>query len=195
MTPTPAQLADEIEALAKEAFGGDWTVCVEEFGPHKGAVYIHAHDVDADEDGLARDYGRRICDMADNEDDEANAAFIAFCHQHKRAIVSALREASALKEEVEKLRAQDWQPIETAPKTDPVNMRALPFLGWCPDKTAPLGGDIRVVWWEPLMQRADETSPRARWYGDRDMEERPTHWRPLPAPPSDAALGDRKSVV
>jgi len=79
-----------------------------------------------------------------------------------------------------------WRTIESAPKTDPVNMRALPFLGWCPDKTAPLGGDIRVIWWEPVMQRADETSPRARWYGDRDVEERPTHWRPLPAPPAQA---------
>ncbi len=77
-----------------------------------------------------------------------------------------------------------WMPIETAPKTDATTMRAIPFLGWCLDRTSPIGGDIRVIWWEPTMQRADETQPRARWYGDRDMEEHPILWRPLPAPPA-----------
>jgi hypothetical protein len=77
-----------------------------------------------------------------------------------------------------------WMSIETAPKTDATTMRAIPFLGWCLDRTSPIGGDIRVIWWEPTMQRADETQPRARWYGDRDMEEHPILWRPLPAPPA-----------
>lgn len=95
--------------------------------------------------------------------------------------------SAALSSAIPRAEADDgWRTIESAPKTDPVNMRALPFLGWCPDKTATLGGDIRVIWWEPVMQRADETSPRARWYGDRDMEEQPTHWCPLPAPPAQA---------
>lgn len=91
MSATPEQIADRLEALSKAAFGGDWTVCTEEFGPHKGAVYIHAHDVGADEDGLARDYGKRICDMADNDDDEANAELIAFIGNFARSIARTIR--------------------------------------------------------------------------------------------------------
>lgn len=76
----------------------------------------------------------------------------------------------------------DWQPIETAPKTDHT-MRALSFLGWCPDETAPDGGDIRVIWWEPVMQLEHEKQPRGRWWGDRDVEEHPILWTPSPAIP------------
>lgn len=149
MTTDTAKLADEIEALAKDAFGGDWTVCVEEFGPHKGAVYIHAHDVDADGDGLARDYGKRICDMADNEDDEANAAFIAYCHQHKRAIISALRELEAVKAREVELRAalkpfaksaeRDWD--DDAP--DDTEVWCSQGLGYSPTKSWFTVGELR----------------------------------------------------
>jgi hypothetical protein len=109
--------------------------------------------------------GRYFAAMYNGRDQDAREAL----HAASRAAIAALGDG--------------WRDIASAPKTDAANMRALPFLGWCPDRTAPLGGDIRVIWWEPIMQRADETSPRARWFGDRDMEEHPTHWRPLPPPP------------
>lgn len=65
---------------------------------------------------------------------------------------------------------EQWQPIETAPKDN------TPFLGWCPDETAPHGGDIRICWWEPKIDGGC-------WYGDRDLPERPTLWQPAPAIP------------
>ena len=92
------------------------------------------------------------------------------CMDEARAALSAMPTAG-----------DGWQDIASAPKTDPANMRALPFLGWCPDRTAPLGGDIRVIWWEPHISRDGET--KACWWGDRDMQEFPKFWRPLPPPP------------
>lgn len=73
-----------------------------------------------------------------------------------------------------KIAAPDWQPIETAPRTLNLNTETLDFLGWCPDPTAPHGGDRRIIWWEPKIKK---------WWGDRDIEEQPTHWQPLPTPP------------
>jgi hypothetical protein len=72
-----------------------------------------------------------------------------------------------------------WQPIETAPKSSKDDSKALAFLAWCPDDTAPDGGgDQRIVWWEPRMNKGD-----GLWWGDRDLEEHPTHWKPLgPSP-------------
>lgn len=69
------------------------------------------------------------------------------------------------------------RPINTAPKTRD-DLKAVPFLGWC---RADEGiGDSepcwRIVWWEPLMNNA-----AGLWWGDRDIEEFPTHWLPLPA--------------
>ena len=71
-----------------------------------------------------------------------------------------------------------WQPIESAPKTPGDFSKRHYLLGWCPDDTAPDGGDCRIVWWEPHMEGGI-------WFGDRDLKERPTHWMPLPTPPSE----------
>lgn len=70
----------------------------------------------------------------------------------------------------------EWQPIKTAPKIEKGCYRAIPFLAWCPDDTAPDGGDQRIVWWEPRIKNGC-------WWGDRDLEETPTHWKPLGARP------------
>lgn len=71
-----------------------------------------------------------------------------------------------------------WHPIETAPKTDPSTMVAVPILGYCPDE--PTTDKIRVIWWEPKLGGA------GMWYDDRDIRDivKPTHWMPLPAPPA-----------
>jgi hypothetical protein len=70
-----------------------------------------------------------------------------------------------------------WQPIETAPKTPPIGTGAssVCIFGWCPDETAPGGGDQKVVWWEPGYKK---------WWSDGDMEVRPALWQSLPAPPA-----------
>ena len=69
----------------------------------------------------------------------------------------------------------DWKPIKSAPKTVKGGY-AVEILGWCPDETARLGGDIRVIWWEPMLKGGI-------WYSDRDLAERPTRWMQLPEPP------------
>jgi hypothetical protein len=123
---------------------------------------------------------RALCLKAGNDPDLMRGDGTAnwtYYRPHTSAAVSAYLDATG----------DGWMQIETAPKTDAATMRAIPFLGWCLDGTSHIGGDIRVIWWEPTMQRADETKPRARWYGDRDMEEHPVLWRPLPAPPALAA--------
>jgi len=70
-----------------------------------------------------------------------------------------------------------WQPIKSAPKTG-ADMIALSIFGWCPDPTAPDGGDWRVCWWEPKIKGGC-------WWGDRDIPEHPTLWMPLPPPPQE----------
>lgn len=82
-----------------------------------------------------------------------------------------------------------WQPIETAPKTDPTTMIARPFLAFCPDENhGETTGDerIRIVWWEPFRDGG-----KGCWADDRDIAgvPRPTHWQPLPAPPGEADDG------
>jgi hypothetical protein len=72
----------------------------------------------------------------------------------------------------------EWHPIETAPKSSKDDYKALAFLAWCPDDTAPDGGDQRIVWWEPRMNKG-----AGCWWGDRDIIESPTHWKPLGSSP------------
>lgn len=79
-----------------------------------------------------------------------------------------------------------WQPISTAPKADKDSTQAISFIGWCPDDTAPGGGDQRVVWWEPRMKKG-----AGCWWGDRDLEETPTHWKQLGEPPALSATEQR----
>lgn len=91
-------------------------------------------------------------------------------------------------DEIERLRArvaeleaaQAWRPIESAPKTPQGATRAVEILGWCPDVTAPTGGDRRTIWWEPRLRGGS-------WYSDRDMVEQPTMWTDLAAPPKSGA--------
>ena len=73
-----------------------------------------------------------------------------------------------------------WKPIATAPKTGP-DLKAKEFLAWCPDPTAPRGGDRRICWWEPLMKDGVGC-----WWGDEDHELNPTRWTELPGVPDGA---------
>lgn len=80
--------------------------------------------------------------------------------------------------EIQRLRGQGWQPIETAPKD------RKPILGWNEQY------DILLVRWASL----EEVDPD--WDGEDDFEcwldeatgwleddLTPTHWMPLPTPP------------
>jgi hypothetical protein len=70
----------------------------------------------------------------------------------------------------------NWRPITDNPPKTGADMVAKPFLAWCPDETAPDGGDIRVIWWEPKLNKGC-------WYSDREVVEKPTHWLPMPEAP------------
>jgi hypothetical protein len=89
-----------------------------------------------------------------------------------------LREAAALL--TEQSRQQEaWQPIETAPKDEDVDVllyvpgeRALSIGHWEPEAYATPGDEdshIPEGWWGHLLWPVDGPQP--------------THWMPLPAPP------------
>lgn len=68
------------------------------------------------------------------------------------------------------MRLNDWLPIETAPKDE------RDILGWCAYTT----GDFYAesIFWG---------STTGTWVTTVEMEEAfPTHWMPLPPPPSDS---------
>lgn len=90
---------------------------------------------------------------------------------------------------------QGWLPIAEAPKSvaDGSRVAGIYLLGFIPD--ASLEDDqckIDVIWWEPLLP--NNAGKRGKWcassFGD-SVEVCPTHWQPLPAPPSS---GDGRGV-
>ena len=93
------------------------------------------------------------------------------------AIVSALRERDALQEEVERLRAQDWQPIETAPPK--YGEPSLLLCGWPEQRSVRIGernnnGAVDYYW---IYGAMGGEIASGSYIGT------PTHWMPLPAPP------------
>ena len=77
-----------------------------------------------------------------------------------------------------------WQDIATAPKssTDGRNVDGIYLLGYCPEPDAcNLQSYICIVWWEPNMKGG-----KGMWYGEGGYEVHPTHWMPLPPPPTSA---------
>lgn len=95
------------------------------------------------------------------------------------AMEAACKEVKRLRTRVAELEAaQEWSPIESAPKTPNDSAIAVELLGWCPDETSPIGGDRRTIWWEPRLRGGC-------WYSDRDLVEHPTMWTDLPAPPKE----------
>ena len=100
-------------------------------------------------------------------------AIMEGCHSDKLqlelAITKALEAAAVAPPEAA------WLPIDSAPKD------GTPFLCFHPDDVfSPVPG-IDLIWWEPSKQfwtmDGDSTVP---------FVAKPTHWRPLPAPPSTA---------
>lgn len=69
-----------------------------------------------------------------------------------------------------------WQPIETAPKDGTY------ILGWNDELLSPV-----VMFWKmgPQYQSYWATAPA-------HYVKRPTHWMPLPPPPTDAMLAQRE---
>lgn len=86
----------------------------------------------------------------------------------------------------------NWQPIETAPKSvvDGNSLKGIYLLGYCPEADMEESGlspeaCIDIIWWEPLQCGKD--GKRGVWRANafsEAVEVKPTHWMPLPEPPS-----------
>lgn len=115
MTPT---LADEIEALAKEATPGPWVVAGQSYRHavaelDHGPVFIMQDNMDLHSKPPV--WPKNICEVSEankvenfvkrtHDEQLSDAALIVALVNNLPTIVSALREVSALKEEVERLR-------------------------------------------------------------------------------------------
>ena len=93
-------------------------------------------------------------------------------------LTNALRSAIMSKEEqeilaalpVDQVKAERWQPIETAPKDGSrLLVTRAPFTGKAPYK---------IVWW------SSSTPKGWRWRLSKLVRFNPTHWMPLPEPPA-----------
>jgi hypothetical protein len=69
----------------------------------------------------------------------------------------------------------NWQPIETAPKMDGVLVLLHPSRCWSEDAEP---YDAEVGYWDDYTQSWQGAGSRAEDYTG------PTHWMPLPEPPS-----------
>jgi hypothetical protein len=103
--------------------------------------------------------------------ESAHDQAVEFCHMVERAKAEADRTAS-------RPIADEWQPIETAPKD-----------GSCVLVTGRFGGRQR-----PIPCDAWQRTPRIVWFemhrtwlgfpSGKALDGEPTHWRPLPEPPA-----------
>lgn len=88
--------------------------------------------------------------------------------EHPQAPIYWQEFANALRE-LQRLRSNAWQPIETAPRD---GTEILIFIPDCDQAVA-------------SYQYGDDED-MAGWWGDGGFHYAdPTHWQPLPAPPSD----------
>jgi hypothetical protein len=84
-------------------------------------------------------------------------------HLNKAKMMDAMGETAKLLEKAANaLEAQEWQPIETAPKT------GEKFIAYDPDECS----NMQVCWWLD-----------SEWGDDWYNEIEPTHWMPFPKPP------------
>ena len=104
--------------------------------------------------------------------------------------VSDVRYAEAYAELLRRLdTGERWQPIKTAPK-DATEVRVLMRDGTMHEKAhwaSDLSGED-----QPAFQGWFIPSPDTS--GFREIEE-PTHWRPLPAPSSEAVQGQKGKLI
>lgn len=92
--------------------------------------------------------------------------------------IAHYKRALAAEAQLERVRAETWQPIETAPK----GRSAVLLYESETEGLGPFIGYWSGVQWLPL-------TVSARW------ETRPTHWQPLPAPPEDSSTGKKMEAV
>lgn len=102
MTPptSPQALARALLEAAEKATKGEWEV---DDGNTLRPAQIVVRDIDADDRGRAVHYSTEIATMADTEDEEANAAYIALANpSNLTALVTWALETEARNAELEK---------------------------------------------------------------------------------------------
>lgn len=167
MTNPLAQDLGGVVRLLEKATPGPWTVG--RFGS------VHRPKVEGSESsvGSAIVVGGSKSSMYDGyqENCEAIAACVNFLRAHSAEIAGALRDADG------------WQPIESAPRDGTYILVCNSHGSW-------------IAKWKPVFQSGFRPSnPWASMMLNHDHIERPgrfdhpTHWRPLPAPPTqDSAM-------
>jgi hypothetical protein len=119
-------------------------------------------------------------------------------HPHAVAFVQQVAAALALELGRAQAPAPDWQPIATAPKNGIAILGFGVHVGSPPD--AQRGVQAGDYWWAIMLwdiwrtPDAGNWGVQSRWVFAKDGTptwSQPTHWMPLPAPPSTgAATGD-----
>lgn len=131
-------LADELERLGNATESGDWYADSLGYIPSAGVTDVHSGD-------------RRVAEFMP----KADAALILALRNNLPQILAALR-------------AQEWMPIETAPREEV--LLYFPRIVTGAHRQSVLSEMCRVG-------RVSDTPNR-----------RPTHWRPLPASPNGEPL-------
>ena len=131
-------LADELERLGNATESGDWYADSLGYIPSAGVTDVHSGD-------------RRVAEFMP----KADAALILALRNNLPQILAALR-------------AQEWVPIETAPREEV--LLYFPRIVTGAHRQSVLSEMYRV-------SRVSDTPNR-----------RPTHWRPLPASPNGEPL-------
>lgn len=190
---TSAEL-DELERLAKAATPGPWGV--------DPTIYKHmAAEI------LARSPGaeRGIAQVWEHSQALPDAAYIASANP-----ATMLRLISLARAGLEARKAEEWLPIETAPRD------GTPIVGWCVHEENPyfdaetgkltdygchveglgrVDDGAHVLVWGGGDWDVDDSGNSYFWPdwwfrsgSEFEQAANPTHWRPLPAPPAIQAL-------
>lgn len=160
-------LADELERLGKKASPGPWEndsqTSLDDMGTYSSyAIYNGAGKVIAETSN-----SEAQCihdDRGEGPDGPEGSRWDETARCDTGLIVTLVNNLPAI---IAALRAQEWQPIETAPRD---GMKVLLWPGYL------MGGDPMTGWWARLARK---------WVAAGEpFDSQPTHWRPLPTPPA-----------
>ncbi len=151
--PLSARL-DQIEQLLQDITPGEWDVSV-----WTDAQGIHRQKTPCVMSGGAVIARLHVAPITLITEAQANAEFIALCHNTIRDLLTELRRLQPIR---------TWQPIATAAK----EWGSGPLLGWVVYES---GADARAqrIFWN------DD-----RWETCDGFPVTPTYWQPLPDPPA-----------
>jgi len=176
MTITPERLAD-IEARAAKATEGPWETDATEnegnYGSGDDCVSgFSSYEVTSPSGRICDTLNSDVAMVYEEYDEFGCTAFDEVGMANMEFIAASRQDVPALVAEVRRLKeAQQWQPIETAPK-DGQYILAYPCLAGIP----------LVITWGRVEDYPWSESWRVP-LSNKAPPYRPTHWQPLPKPP------------